>query len=104
MQTLKYGEQYLGWILLGLLPFALSQVYSGTLRETGETIVPMIAGVAAVFVNLIFNYLLIYGSFGLPKLGVEGAAIATVLSRYVELGILRVRYTPLIYGTLSVCV
>lgn len=64
MQTLKYGEQYLGWILIGLLPFALSQVYSGTLRETGETIVPMVAGVAAVFVNLIFNYLLIYGSFG----------------------------------------
>lgn len=81
MQTLKYGEQYLGWILIGLLPFALSQVYSGTLRETGETIVPMIAGVAAVFVNLIFNYLLIYGSFGFPKLGVVGAAIATVLSR-----------------------
>ena len=51
MQTLKYGEQYLGWILIGLLPFALSQVYSGTLRETGETIVPMVAGVAAVFVN-----------------------------------------------------
>lgn len=42
MQTLKYGEQYLGWILIGLLPFALSQVYSGTLRETGETIVPMV--------------------------------------------------------------
>ena len=85
MQTLKYGEQYLGWILLGLLPFALSQVYSGTLRETGETIVPMVAGVAAVFVNLIFNYLLIYGSFGFPKLGVEGAAIATVLYRTLKI-------------------
>ena len=84
MQTLKYGEQYLGWILLGLLPFAISQVYSGTLRETGETIVPMAAGVAAVFVNLIFNYLLIYGSFGFPKLGVEGAAIATVAAQAVS--------------------
>ena len=111
MQTLKYGEQYLGWILIGLLPFALSQVYSGTLRETGETIVPMIAGVAAVFVNLIFNYLLIYGSFGFPKLGVEGAAIATVLSRYVELGIItvwshthtdKVPYIKGVYRTLKI--
>ena len=111
MQTLKYGEQYLGWILLGLLPFALSQVYSGTLRETGETVVPMIAGVAAVFVNLIFNYLLIYGSFGFPKLGVEGAAIATVLSRYVELGIItvwshthtdKVPYIKGVYRTLKI--
>ena len=111
MQTLKYGEQYMGWILIGLLPFALSQVYSGTLRETGETIVPMIAGVAAVFVNLIFNYLLIYGSFGFPKLGVEGAAIATVLSRYVELGIItvwshthtdKVPYIKGVYRTLKI--
>ena len=38
----------------------------------------------AVFVNLVFNYLLIYGKFGFPKLGVVGAAAATVLSRYVE--------------------
>ncbi len=87
-QTLLYGEKYLHWILIGLLPFALSQVYSGTLRETGETVVPMVAGVTAVFVNLIFNFLLIYGNFGFPKLGVEGAAIATVISRYVELGII----------------
>lgn len=98
-------------VLIGLLPFALSQVYSGTLRETGETIVPMIAGVAAVFVNLIFNYLLIYGSFGFPKLGVEGAAIATVLSRYVELGIItvwshthtdKVPYIKGVYRTLKI--
>lgn len=87
-QTLLYGEKYLHWILIGFLPFALSQVYSGTLRETGETVVPMVAGVTAVFVNLIFNFLLIYGNFGFPKLGVEGAAIATVISRYVELGII----------------
>ena len=47
----------------------------------------MKAGLAAVFVNLLFNYLLIYGKFGFPVLGVNGAAIATGLSRYVELAI-----------------
>lgn len=90
VQTMMYGEKYLRWILIGLLPFALSQVYSGTLRETGETVVPMVAGVAAVLVNLTFNFLLIYGNFGFPELGVEGAAIATVMSRYVELAVIAV--------------
>lgn len=110
-QTLLYGEKYLHWILLGLVPFALSQVYSGTLRETGETVVPMAAGVTAVFVNLIFNFLLIYGNFGFPKMGVEGAAIATVMSRYVELCIIavwshthteKVPYIKGVYRTLKI--
>ena len=43
--------------------------------------------VMAICVNLLFNYLLIYGVFFFPRLGVRGAAIATVLSRYVEAAI-----------------
>ena len=85
--TLGYGLDYLRIMLWGLAPFALTQVYASTLRETGETRLPMIAGIAAVFVNLIFNYLLIFGHLGLPRLGVRGAAIATVISRFVELSI-----------------
>ena len=46
------------------------------------------ASIVAILVNLVFNYLLIFGKFGFPKLGVAGAAIATVLSRYVETGII----------------
>ena len=84
-QVLHYGLKYLRVMLWGLVPFALSNAYSSTLRETGQTTVPMVAGVVAVLVNLIFNYVLIFGHFGAPKLGVEGAAIATVISRYVEL-------------------
>ena len=45
----------------------------------------MIAGLCAVLVNLTLNYILIFGHFGFPKLGVAGAAIATVISRFVEL-------------------
>ena len=85
--TMEYGLRYLKVMLLGLLPFALSNAYSGTLREIGETKVPMLAGIAAVIVNLIGNYILIFGHFGAPQLGVVGAAIATVISRYVELAI-----------------
>lgn len=84
LAALRYGNDYLRIMLFGLPAFMIVQVYASTLRECGETLVPMKAGIAAVAVNLIFNYLLIYGKFGMPAMGVEGAAIATVLSRYVE--------------------
>ena len=86
--TFRYGCGYLDIMVAGLLPFAVVQVYSGTLRETGETVMPMVAGIAAVLVNMVFNYILIFGKFGAPVLGVHGAAIATVLSRFVELMII----------------
>lgn len=85
--TLLYARKYLRVMMVELVPFAVIQVYSGTLRETGETMLPMKAGIAAVFVNLILNYILIFGKFGMPALGVEGAAIATTISRFVELAI-----------------
>jgi putative MATE family efflux protein len=83
-----YSRSYLRIMLVGICPFALTTCYSGTLRETGETVIPMKAGIAAVLTNLCGNWLLIYGNLGFPKMGVEGAAIATVLSRFVELGII----------------
>lgn len=83
--TLEHAQSYLKIMLVGLLPFAVSQVYSSSLRELGETKLPMLSSLAAILVNLIFNYLLIFGKFGFPKMGVAGAAIATVMSRYIEL-------------------
>ena len=83
--TLEYGKQYLWVMLIGLAPFTVEEVYASTLRECGETRVPMVAGAVAVLVNLALNYLLIFGKFGFPVLGVVGAAIATVISRYVQM-------------------
>ena len=83
--TLGFAKEYLAVMLIGLLPYALTQIYASTLRETGQTFVPMLAGLIAVGVNLLFNYILIFGKFGAPALGVVGAAIATVISRFVEL-------------------
>ena len=88
---MSYGKSYLKIMIIGTVPFALSQAYASTMRETSDRITPMAATVSAVFVNLIFNYLLIFGKFGFPELGVNGAAIATTLSRFVELGILVIR-------------
>ena len=85
--TLSYGRKYLSIMLIQMLPFAIMQVYAGTLRETGETKLPMTAGIIAIFVNLALNYVLIFGKLGMPALGVAGAAIATVTARFIECGI-----------------
>lgn len=89
--TLEYGKSYMKVMLFQVPVFALLNVYSSTLRETGETRLPMAAGIIAVFVNLFFNYMLIYGKLGAPRLGVVGAAAATVLARFVECGIVVIR-------------
>ncbi len=88
--TQRLGNGYLRIMLWGLLPFSLSQAYTGTLREAGETRAPMVAGIISILTNLFLNWVLIYGNLGAPALGVEGAAIATVIARYVELGIVLV--------------
>ena len=94
-RMLENAHDYLMVILLGLPAFALTVSYAGTLRETGETRLPMIASVAAVATNALFNYLLIFGVniAGvqlIPALHVVGAAVATVISRYVELMIVMI--------------
>ncbi len=88
--ALSYGVHYMWVMLLGLPAFMFVQIYVSTLRECGETILPMKAGVAAVLVNLVLNYLLIYGKLGFPALGVLGAALATVISRYTEAAIVMI--------------
>ncbi len=82
--TLSFAADYLKLMLIGLLPFALSQSYASTLRELGETKLPMIASAISITTNLILNYILIFGHFGFDAMGVKGAAIATVIARFVE--------------------
>ncbi len=86
--TLSEGKVYLALMLIGLLPYAIAQVYASTMRETEETVVPMLSSVAAVGINFVLNYVLIFGKLGAPAMGVRGAAIATVISRFAELAIL----------------
>ena len=85
--ALQYGEQYLRIMMAGLVPFAVSQAYVNTIRETGHTFVPMLASLAAVVTNLVLDYVLIFGIGGIPAYGVQGAAIATVAARFVECAI-----------------
>ncbi len=83
-ETLKYGIQYMDVVLFSIIPFALGQVYASAVRECGKTQIPMIASFLAVGVNLILDYCLIFGAFGLPKMGVAGAALATVIAKCIE--------------------
>ena len=84
-ETLKLGMDYLGIMIFGFIFFSITQVYASSLRETGESIKPMVAGICSVITDVVFNYILIYGKFGAPRLGVRGAAVATVIARVVEM-------------------
>lgn len=84
--TLSYAKQYLNAYMWGIVPFCITQVISSSLRETGETVAPMVAGFSAVLVNVLLNWVLIFGKLGAPALGVVGAAIATNIARCVECG------------------
>ena len=86
--TLNYGIEYLMILVIGFIPFALYQSYASTMRETGDTVTPMVASLLAVATNFILNAILIFGLLGAPAMGVKGAAIATVISRFLELAIL----------------
>ena len=85
--TLYYGREYLKIALIALVPMAFTQVYANTLRETGQTVPPMVASIVAVGTNAVFNWLLIFGIYPFPALGVVGAAWGTVIARIVELAI-----------------
>lgn len=82
--TRMYANQYLRIIIITMIPGGIIQCYASTVREMGKPVVPMIAGFAALFVNLILNYILIFGKLGSPALGVQGAAIATIFAKITE--------------------
>ena len=59
--------------------------YSNTLRDIGQTVVPMISGIIAVVMNVFLNWVFIFGNLGAPELGTRGAALATVIARFAEM-------------------
>jgi putative MATE family efflux protein len=71
---------YLSIVLFSYLPGALTMMFSFAYRSIQKTIVPMVVGIIAMLINVILNYGLIFGNFGLPQLGIQGAAIATLIA------------------------
>lgn len=87
-QVIDLGAKYLRIALLSYLFTGITFVYSFSLRSIGNAIQPMLISIVALICNMVLNYALIFGNFGAPALGVEGAAIATVIARLVEMLVL----------------
>ncbi|GAA0085819.1 MATE family efflux transporter [Clostridium sp. CTA-7] len=82
--TIKVGAAYLAIVALSYPLTAITNCYISLLRATNKVKAPVFISIISIGVNVILNYALIFGNFGAPKLGVEGAAIATVIARLVE--------------------
>ena len=93
---------YLNWTLLGLPSLFAMLILNGTFRGLGDTTRPFWVSLGANVVHAIFNYLLIFGNWGFPRLGLPGGALALVISQVVALGLYLyfLRRTPL-RGVLS---
>ena len=93
-EALRLGKEYLDIQLYGFIPLCVTITVTAALRGIGDTKTPMIYNTVANVVNLGFNYVMIYGHFGVPKMGVAGASWATnigqtvafVIAMWVSLG------------------
>ena len=82
-ETLELSTRYLNIQFMGFVPLCLTATITAALRGVGDTRTPMVYNTVANVVNLIFNYIMIYGRFGCPAMGVAGASIATVVGQTV---------------------
>ncbi len=76
---------YLRWAVLGFFIQAIDAIYASVLKATNKPYVPMFSGIVAILSNVVLNYVLIFGRFGFPSLGVQGAAIATIVASFMSL-------------------
>lgn len=78
------GVRYFQYSVLTYFFVGISLVVTIVLRSVGQVLYPLVVSIVAFLVNLSANYILIFGKFGAPKLGVAGAALGTLIARIVE--------------------
>ncbi len=83
-ETIANGMAYLKIIRFGILPWVLSVAIANTFRDMGITRPLLYVSIVAIITNTVLNALLIFGLWIFPEMGIMGAAIATVISRFVE--------------------
>lgn len=96
--VIDLGVKYLFIVLFSYIFTGITFIYSYSLRSVGNTLPPLLVNIVALFTNIFLNYVLIFGKFGAPALGVEGAALATLIARVVEAIVLLF----IVYGTKGV--
>lgn len=82
---LQTGSEYIRIVAFAFIPLGLTFALASAMRSVGETKIPLLISIVAVSMNAILNYVLIFGHLGFPRLGVAGAAYATVISRTFEM-------------------
>lgn len=82
--TVLTAAQYLWILAFGFLPMVISLFLSTLLRSTGLARLPMYGSVLSVIINVVLDYLMIFGKAGFPVMGVKGAAWATTIARIIE--------------------
>ena len=82
--VLQLGGGYLRIVLLSYIFTSITFMYNTSLRSVGNAVLPMLISSIALISNVIFNYIFIFGKFGAPAMGVEGAALATLIARTIE--------------------
>jgi MATE family multidrug resistance protein len=94
---------YLELVVISLIPLLIFQAFKQFFDGLSLTIYPMYAAILANVINVIINYVLIFGKFGFPQMGIIGAAIGTLISRVVMLLflILIIKYNKRIRERLS---
>ncbi len=83
--SIQMGAAYLAVVAFSYPCTAISNTYVAMLRAVNHVKAPVVISCVAIMVNIVFNYILIYGKLGAPALGVAGAAIATLIARVVEM-------------------
>lgn len=83
-RVIDLGARYLRIVLFSYIFTGITFVYSFSLRSMGNAVKPMVISGAALVCNAFFNYVFIFGAFGAPAMGVEGAALATLIARILE--------------------
>lgn len=81
--TIEAATTYFRILMIGFIPTVMPMAVSALLRGVGDAKTSMRFNVTANLVNVVLNYIMIYGHFGFPALGVAGAAIATIISHGV---------------------
>lgn len=85
--VVSQGSAYVYWLLWGTVPLSLAMVFGTALRAAGDSRTPLYIGLLTNLINLLLNWILIYGNWGAPQLGVAGAAIASSLSMGIQVAL-----------------
>jgi putative MATE family efflux protein len=88
IEVIKQGVLYYKWMVPCYILLGLSLTCTIILRSVGQVKIPLLASIGAFFINVFFNYMFIFGNFGAPAMGTEGAALGTFLGRIFEFSVI----------------